>query len=632
VHHEGKGHRIKLSGDAKIGKPLLERLRQRLRITEHESVVLVDSKGCALADGAAIEDGAALTVASDGHQSRCEAPAASTVSASESEEEWAEGVATVHQRFRGREQEYSSAVAAFFQKKDCKPLLGYAPRSHADLGECALLAGHLGEAYNSLTTAVSSSSGRGLGAAGYYHLGLAYARLGMHQAAEGSLYQAVHAGGSGPVLIDLAALLLERAHLEAAKLPAPPGKEAVARQLVALCAGNGYTCHKSGLLPNEPWHRDGVPLEIVHRQAFSDADASVPRALVLAMDEPAFIGAGLEYEMVDRRLPLQGIYTAVFHNMRLGAGGLLCNGTHAVSTSRLRRPYPGDLVDNPVCTGKATPIRHFEKALVLLERWGTQWQHFMQDLSHKLVFAAHTLAQNSDMVLILEDAQNENVKILITTILKAHRVAPERIFYFDLGCLTAGRPYCREYLSAREMYTTEVYPVGWIMSAVPQGLGPSFHRALVPLDPPHKLRNKVIILHRKAGSSRSFHNLAQVVAVLSEYALHQGLDPAVEVLYGDEKGRVLQLGKTVSQAAVIVAPHGGQTYNIAFACVGAVFIEVIPALRTHDGPYTIHSYSASLGHRYWMLPVEGHSHRDERPMQVPLDKLRQVLNAARPAK
>ena len=82
-------------------------------------------------------------------------------------------------------------------------------------------------------------------------------------------------------MIDLAALLLERAHLEAAKLPAPPGKEAVARQLVALCAGNGYTCHKSGLLPNEPWHRDGVPLEIVHRQAFSDADASVPRALVL---------------------------------------------------------------------------------------------------------------------------------------------------------------------------------------------------------------------------------------------------------------------------------------------------------------------------------------------------------------
>ena len=42
----------------------------------------------------------------------------------------------------------------------------------------------------------------------------------------------------------------------------------------------------------------------------------------------------------------------------------------------------------------------------------------------------------------------------------------------------------------------------------------------------------------------------------------------------------------------------------------------MPALRTHDGPYTIHSYAASFGLDYWLLPVDGASHRDDGPMQA----------------
>ena len=101
----------------------------------------------------------------------------------------------------------------------------------------------------------------------------------MHQAAEASFYQAVKAGGKGPVLVDLAALLLERAHLEvanpnpdpnpnpnpnleAAKRPAAP-EGVVAREVGTLCLGNGYNCHPTGLRPPEVWKRDDVRLEMV---------------------------------------------------------------------------------------------------------------------------------------------------------------------------------------------------------------------------------------------------------------------------------------------------------------------------------------------------------------------------------
>ena len=203
----------------------------------------------------------------------------------------------------------------------------------------------------------------------------------------------------------------------------------------------------------------------------------------------------------------------------------------------------------------------------------------------------------------------------------------ERLIFFDLGCLTAGRLYCREYIHAEEILLTEAYPVGWIMSVVPQGLGHALHRALVPQDPPHSSRTKLMILHRHGGASRTFANLEEVQAAMHRFAWAYKMDPAVQLIYAEEHS-IFEMRDLVSHAAVIVAPHGGQTYNVAFAAAGTIFIEVIPALRTHDGPYTVHSYSASLGHDYWMLPIPGHSHRDEQPMHVPVDKLSQILVAA----
>ena len=346
-------------------------------------------QGCRIPSNTSLKDSTNLQVVDlrhpDSTSGRCETRSTvdSTVGSRQTDGEntqWNEGIAGAHLRFKGDHEAYNAGVSSYFKEKDCAPLLGRVPRTQADVGECALLAGDLSAAYHSLMAAVLAKDA---GASTYYHLALAYARLGMHQAAEGSFWQAVRAGGRGSVFSELSSLLLERAHLEAAKRPSSP-EGAVASQVRQLCTGNGFDCHASGMQHTEVWTRDGIPLELVRRWVFTAKEASVPRAKVYASDdERAVIGAGLEYELVDRGVPVQGLYTARFHNMRLGAGGLMCNGTHVVSTSRLRRPHADDLASNPICTGDLTPLRKVRRAMVLFERWGTQWQHFMQATSHE---------------------------------------------------------------------------------------------------------------------------------------------------------------------------------------------------------------------------------------------------------
>ena len=291
VNYGAKHHRLKIS-DGESAPALLERARERMHIPDHEVVVLTDEQGCALQNNILLNDGMSLRILTrdeaniqkcdarlmSGHQTSGTA-AGSRMASKEVEEgeSWAEGVITVHNRFQGNIQLYNEAVTAFFKKKDCAPLLGHPARSYADVGECALLAGHLGEAYGMLQRAIQGD-GKVLPqqqpAKVHYHMALAYARLGMHQAAEASFYQSVKAGGRGPVLVDLSALLLERAHLEAAKRPKPPqGK--VEQEMEALCAGNGYRCHSTGLTTHKIWKRDGVPLEMVKQAGISPLESNL---------------------------------------------------------------------------------------------------------------------------------------------------------------------------------------------------------------------------------------------------------------------------------------------------------------------------------------------------------------------
>ncbi len=72
---------------------------------------------------------------------------------------------------------------------------------------------------------------------------------------------------------------------------------------------------------------------------------------------------------------------------------------------------------------------------------------------------------------------------------------------------------------------------------------------------------------------------------------------------------LLQLALAVHSAEIIVAPHGGQCFNLVFARPGTVFVEILPGLKTNDGPYSVRAFAVGLGLRVYMLHVEGVAHR-----------------------
>ena len=102
------------------------------------------------------------------------------------------------------------------------------------------------------------------------------------------------------------------------------------------------------------------------------------------------------------------------------------------------------------------------------------------------------------------------------------------------------------------MYTTEAHPV-WIMSAVPQGPGPAFHRAL-----------SRSIRRRSSGTKFDIASKVRLDPQFLEphpsenvprHARRYGLESACS-LRG--KNGVMELGRLVSHAAIIVVPDGGR--------------------------------------------------------------------------
>jgi hypothetical protein len=90
--------------------------------------------------------------------------------------------------------------------------------------------------------------------------------------------------------------------------------------------------------------------------------------------------------------------------------------------------------------------------------------------------------------------------------------------------------------------------------------------------------------------------------------LQPGQTDAVAVTSGSEAS-LLETALRVQAAAVIVAAHGGQCYNLVFAAPGAVFIEIVPGLLASDGPYTVLPFASGLGLEVWITLVPGVAHR-----------------------
>eukprot|EP00656_Telonema_subtile_P056409 TRINITY_DN9002_c0_g1_i2.p1 TRINITY_DN9002_c0_g1~~TRINITY_DN9002_c0_g1_i2.p1 ORF type:complete len:474 (+),score=82.89 TRINITY_DN9002_c0_g1_i2:606-2027(+) len=436
------------------------------------------------------------------------------------------------------------------------------------------------------------------------------------QTAEGSFRRAIALQGAtrdDAMEHEHAVLVMERRHREASEEPLVPHA-----QDQALCLANGLECGaQENLHQNGAWQRDGVVLDMVKQVKFSRQDALVPAAHVLHEDRFLVKAARLGHALHDRRLHLNGWFIARLTNVTLAPGGLLCNTTVTVSTTRLRRAggHP-----EPACAAfphpKATRVT---KAVVLLERWGLFWQHFMQDLSFKLAAVKDLLMRDTKVRLVLESGLTVNVLWVIRWIL-GMSFDLGRIVQADTHCLTMGLPYCSgDILEFDEVFFTEMHPVGWLMGQPPVAMGRELQRAILPTALP--VRNAWLLLMRAQNSSRSIDNGADTAALLRAHA------PAgTEVVVNSpEELSLLDLSTLIRRCSLILTPHGGQGFNVGFAQPGTVLIELVPAVLTEDGPYLIHAYAASFGLEYWILPVEGFTHRSSNPMITPLRKLQAIL-------
>ena len=115
------------------------------------------------------------------------------------------------------------------------------------------------------------------------------------------------------------------------------------------------------------------------------------------------------------------------------------------------------------------------------------------------------------------------------------------------------------------------------------------------------------------------------------------------------EGSLLERALAIHEADIIVAPHGGQCFNLVFARPGTIFVEILPGmsatsacvhvlntsrappptldalshprmapahsntcgfcflvlagLKTSDGPYSVRSFASGLGLAMWVLHV-----------------------------
>jgi len=105
----------------------------------------------------------------------------------------------------------------------------------------------------------------------------------------------------------------------------------------------------------------------------------------------------------------------------------------------------------------------------------------------------------------------------------------------------------------------------------------------------------------------------------------------IEVIQSEQRSHsLLQVAAAVSQASIIVTPHGTHVYSAVFARRGTTMIEVCPAL-VGKGEGTImssHLTVKALGLKSWIVPVDGASYILENSLKefvAPVDKVLRIV-------
>ena len=78
------------------------------------------------------------------------------------------------------------------------------------------------------------------------------------------------------------------------------------------------------------------------------------------------------------------------------------------------------------------------------------------------------------------------------------------------------------------------------------------------------------------------------------------------------EGSLLERALAIHEADIIVAPHGGQCFNLVFARPGTIFVEILPGMSAMSACVHVLSPSRVLPHLHSMLSrVQGRRKRTQ---------------------
>lgn len=393
----------------------------------------------------------------------------------------------------------------------------------------------------------------------------------------------------------------------------------------------------------EQLREHGFEVEVVRTVLLNEDEDSWPSAHVLP-EESTFTGGALAYTALKYPSKYERIVLAKLRGFTITRSGILCNGTHS-STALAPMPEKlGNASEDP-CTRHGQTVRVVDTGLFGLVKWGWSWMHFVQDLLYKLAFCMDSVDRFS---IILESGGPPPLVDMI-------RLAAGKsvgIVWADTDCISHLQP-CRWSVHVNDLYVVETFPralISWppprfvrrAQTIIAQGL----LYAHESVDWQGQEEGKLVYLGR--GDQGKCHITPR--CVLNEGQLQQGLAwfadlaprfgsafklrvSGVESIVFQRSTHTLAAAALLLHRAVaVVAPHGGQTYNLIFSRPGTLFLEYVPvkdsSAESAAGPLSVHNFAVALGLSHWILPVPGAVHgaqSAERPFVVDVVSTLRVL-------
>lgn len=269
--------------------------------------------------------------------------------------------------------------------------------------------------------------------------------------------------------------------------------------------------------------------------------------------------------------------------------------------------YPNKFLDNYrqkytfYITKNKSTINDLDQAISFNIGGANSFQHFLQDCLPVIAMSKKFLEENPKIPILLPQSNSSFKsrdyllkKIGITNkIIESNKI---------------------DSLKIRELYFWNFYPFNAQYS-----LPPIFYRELRNLisDQNSNYRKRSIILFIRTEKMRNFRKLDELKKILQNFANLKNLDFEIINTSTEE---IALLEKKIKRASILIAIHGGSTYNAIFCQEDCTVIEFIPMINTNSNINFL-SYS---GIKY--LPIPGVFDLYDENVEVSIPDLKLALS------